>query len=137
MRTAVDSSVLLDVLGGDPIFGERSRLALKDAYDAGSLIASDVVWAEVSAAVPAGAEPGVIFRRLGIEFEPLSVEAAEVAGRKWRTYRSRGGARKDRMVADFLIGAHASLQAEVLLTRDRGFFRVYFPELKIVDPSSR
>lgn len=137
MRTAVDSSVLLDVLAGDPTFGERSRLALKDAYAAGPLIASDIVWAEVSATFPVGGEPGVILRRLGIEFVPLSAEAAEVAGRKWRTYRSRGGARKDRMVADFLIGAHAFLQADLLLTRDRGFFRAYFPDLKVVDPSSK
>jgi hypothetical protein len=137
LRTAVDSSVLLDVLGGDPIFGERSRAALKDAYGAGALIASDVVWAEVSATFPAGAEPGVVLRRLGLAFDPLSAEAAEVAGGKWRAYRGRGGARKDRIVADFLIGAHASLQADALLTRDRGFFRVYFSGLKLLDPSSK
>lgn len=45
MKTAVDSSVLLDVLGADPRFGGTSREALRAAYDAGALVACDLVWA--------------------------------------------------------------------------------------------
>jgi predicted nucleic acid-binding protein len=40
------------------------------------------------------------------------------------------------MVADFLIGAHAQLQADALLSRDRGFFREDFQDLQILDPSA-
>jgi predicted nucleic acid-binding protein len=127
----------LDVLGGDPVFGDVSRNALKQAYGAGPLVACDVVWAEVSATFPPGMAPTPILRRLGIEFEPISAESAESAGRQWRVHRGRGGSRRGRIVADFLIGAHASVQADSLLSRDRGFFRTYFPELKIVDPSAK
>ncbi|KFA37824.1 DNA-binding protein, partial [Xanthomonas vasicola pv. musacearum NCPPB 4384] len=35
---------------------------------------------------------------------------------------------------DFLIGAHAMLQCDGLITRDEGFFRDYFKGLKIVVP---
>jgi hypothetical protein len=41
MKTAVDSSVLLDVLGADTRFGKRSREALRTAYNAGALVACE------------------------------------------------------------------------------------------------
>ena len=46
MRTAVDTSVILDVLTRDPRFGETSLRALKAAYSAGALVAGEVVDAE-------------------------------------------------------------------------------------------
>jgi predicted nucleic acid-binding protein len=125
----------LDVLSGDENFGEASRLALKDAYAEGPLLACDIVWAEVSATFGDDQPGGHILSRLGLEFEPVSIAAAERAGRAWRSYRARRGSRKERMVADFLIGAHALDSADRLLSRDRGFFRSYFPELVLVDPS--
>jgi predicted nucleic acid-binding protein len=56
-------------------------------------------------------------------------------GQAWRAYRQAGGTR-ERVVADFLIGAHALARADRLLTRDRGFCRSYFAELAIIDPTS-
>jgi predicted nucleic acid-binding protein len=57
MKTAVDSSVLLDVLGADTRFGDRSREALRAAYNAGVLVACGIVWAEVRAHFLEGHEP--------------------------------------------------------------------------------
>jgi predicted nucleic acid-binding protein len=136
VRTAVDSSVLLDVLSGDEKFGEASRLALKSAYAQGPLLACDIVWAEVSATFGDERPCGPILSRLGLDFEPVSIAAAERAGRTWRSYRAHKGPRRDRMIADFLIGAHALDSADRLLSRDRGFFRTYFRELVLVDPSA-
>jgi predicted nucleic acid-binding protein len=39
------------------------------------------------------------------------------------------------VIADFLVGAHAVEQADRLLARDRGFHRLAFAGLAIVDPS--
>lgn len=136
MRIAVDSSVLLDVLTADPDFGSSSREALRRAYDAGALIACDIVWSEVRAHFPEEADFRATLATLGVVYEPLRQEAAELAGALWREYclavRRRD---RDRIVADFLIGAHAQFQADALLMRDRGFFGSRFKGLRLIDPT--
>ena len=134
MITAVDSNVLLDVLGADPTFGPRSADALRTALSEGQLIACDVVWAEVSASFDSPRAVQDALSLLNLEFSPLSMEAAQEAGIAWKAYRARGGART-RVTADFLIGAHALCQADRLFTRDRGFYRSYFKRLAILDPT--
>jgi predicted nucleic acid-binding protein len=133
--TAVGTSVLLDVFGADNKFGERSGQALRRALAEGGLIACSVVWAEVAAAFPAADSAVGAMERLGIAFSPVDRPSALVAGRAWKEYRRRGGTRA-RVIADFMIGAHASCLAERLLTRDRGFYRSYFRRLTVLDPST-
>jgi predicted nucleic acid-binding protein len=64
----------------------------------------------------------------------LSSEAHFLASREWRTYRKQTvpGAR---ILADFLIGAHAQVQASRLLSRDRGFYGKLFPKLSLFYPA--
>ena len=134
MITAVDSNVLLDVFAADPEHGVASREALRRSIAEGGLIACEVVWSEVSSFFPSTDEAAEAMDRLGVRFDPLTLDAALWAGAAWRDYRARGG-RRARVVADFLIGAHSELQAERLLTRDRGFYRSYFQSLEILAPS--
>ncbi len=135
MRTAVDSCVLFDVLGADPRFGEDSREALRRAYDAGALLACEVVWAEVRAHFPDRATFDEAMRKLGIRFDPLEAAAAELAGELWRGIRRVGPKQpRTRVVADFLLGAHALRQADAILTRDERFFRATFSGLRVITP---
>lgn len=66
----------------------------------------------------------------------MTTEAAELAGELWRQRPKKSKEDRERVVADFLIGAHAQIQAGALLTRDRGFFRRYFRSLKILSPAA-
>ena len=134
MITAVDSSVLMDVFLADPVFGPASQRALRACLLEGRVIACEVVWAEVCALADGPSRVQEALTRLTIEFEPMTHEAASAAGALWRAWRESGG-KRDRIVADFMIGAHAREQADRLVTRDRGFYRKWFEGLEIFDPS--
>ncbi len=134
MITAVDTSVLLDVFGDDPAYRSRSLAALRQCLAEGALIACEVVWAEVSAGFNDVKAAERTLARIPIGFSSMQQAAATLAGVAWRSYRGRGGPR-DRVIADFLVGAHALEQADRLLTRDRGFQRLAFADLAILDPT--
>lgn len=134
MVTAVDTSVLLDVLLNDPQHALVSMAALHQASHEGSLAVCDAVLAEVVPVLP----PGEIVPFLAdwnIAFLPSTPEVAVLAGEMFRTYLLRGG-RRGRVVPDFLIAAHAQQLAGRLLARDRGYYRDYFEKLVLWDPAN-
>jgi predicted nucleic acid-binding protein len=133
--TAVDANVILDVLNDDPGHASGSSRAMQEALREGALMACDVVWAEVGAWYPSPEDAASVMDEFRIRFAAIDPEVAAAAGRVWLRYRQRGGGR-DRMLPDFLIGAHAWMRADRFITRDRGFYREYFTPAKIVDPSA-
>ena len=133
---AVDSSIIIDVIYDDPIFGEASGIALSEAVDSDDVVICDAAFAEIcSYSEPV--EPLLeTLSRSGIRFSALTEQSAIRAGIMQQRFRKRGGKRKERVASDFLVGAHALLQCNALITRDRGFFRDYFKGLKIINPAS-
>jgi predicted nucleic acid-binding protein len=132
--TAVDTNVLLDILLPNEDFVERSGKALEAAATAGSLVICELVYAELCVAFDSQEQCDEFLSDIGIHTDPLDRPASFLASRVWRTYREQGGTR-ERILADFLIGAHAQVQASRLLTRDRGFYRKMFPSLNLLEPA--
>jgi hypothetical protein len=134
MVTAVDSSVLVDVLLNDATHGTSSEKALRQALGEGGLVCCECVLAEVTPVLPR-ADLENWLEDWGLICLPSTKESALLAGEMLRKHFERGG-RRGRIAADFLIGAHASVHADRILARDRGFYRDYFKSLKVWDPSA-
>jgi hypothetical protein len=136
MISAIDSNVLLDILIPNPAFLDAAVEALEDAASNGVLVVSDIVYAEICVHFTEQQDCDSFFSDTRIRVEPLTREAHFLASRVWRRYRAQGG-KRTRILSDVLVGAHAHLQANRFITRDRGFYGSLFPELKICDPSTQ
>lgn len=135
MITGIDTNVLLDILVPDPEYFERSVQVLEGAANAGSLVVCDLVYAELCVHFQRQTDCDQFLRENDIRVEALTREASFLASRLWRIYRQEGG-KRTRILTDFLVGAHAQVQASQLLTRDRGFYKEIFRSLALVDPAS-
>lgn len=131
---AADSSVLIDVIAGSDDASAASAEAVRQALRVGPVVLSDVALAEICTAFQGGSEVLRFLEELGIRFDAMEAKSALRAGEMQRRYRQRGGNRS-RTVADFLIGAHAMMQCDALITRDAGFYRDYFKGLRIIVPA--
>ena len=135
MISAIDSNVLLDILIPNEAFADAAAATIEDAAAAGSLVVSDIVYAEICIQFATQRECDHFFDSNEIRVDPLHRSAHFLASRIWREYRAKGG-KRDRILPDFLVGAHAQVQANQLISRGRGFYRTLFPKLRLVDPAS-
>jgi len=137
---AIDSSVLIDLLGEDAMAG-AAEACVRDALAHGPVVLCDVVVSEITAGLGHGADIMDAVEDMGMSYLPVERRAAIRAGEMQRRYKERvrtsGQAPKvQRTVPDFIVGAHALLQCSALITRDAGFFRDYFKGLKVIVPKA-
>ncbi len=133
MRTAVDSSVLLCILRRQAGW-EQWRDTLNRAAEEGVLVLCPVVFAECSMGFANVHEARAQLDSLCIVYDAFTTECAYLAGQMFLRYRREGGPRQH-LIPDFLIAAHASVQADRLAAIDRGYLRAYFPALVLLTPS--
>lgn len=130
---AVDSPVLVELLSNGPQ-ADAVEACLRQSLVGGKVVVCGATLAEVCASLRGGAEVLEALEEMGVHFNALEAKSALRAGEMQRRYRQRGGNRS-RTVADFLIGAHAMMQCDALITRDAGFYRDYFKGLRIIVPA--
>jgi predicted nucleic acid-binding protein len=131
MITAVDTNVLLDVFLPDKRFAKSSANLLKQAYDEGALVICDIVYAELAPQFGDRRNLDRALTTINVSCSSLDPGTAFLAGQRWSEY-IRAGGKRERIITDFLIGAHALTKADRFLSRDRGFYKSYFSDLQIL-----
>lgn len=129
---AVDTSVLLAIFKGEED-GLAWNSLLQAVGRSEGLGVSPVVIAEIRAFFATDDDCRAAMAAVGVARSELTTESALLAGAIFRQYRKLGGPRTT-ILPDFLVAAHAALQASALATVDRGYIRTYFPRLKLLVP---
>lgn len=138
MTTAIDTNVIVALWNPDPALSLAAQRALDTAFTQGGLVISGPVFAELVAA-PGRTEAFVnqFCGDIGINLDfDLGEAIWRAAGRAFQAYALRRRRQREpgprRILADFLIGSHASHHGYSLLTLDAQLYRSAFPNLRLI-----
>lgn len=135
MPTILDSNVVLDILQRGQEWVRWSQGKMTSCSKDGPLVLNAIVFAEIAGQYRSFEEVYAAVNGIGLALEDIPFQAAHLAGQAHVAYRRAGGQRQ-RIVADFLIGAHAAVKGHRILTRDGARYRSYFPAVEVIAPDS-
>jgi len=137
MITALDTNVLVSLWNADDSLNLAAKAAMRAALEQGSLIIAAPVFSELIAS-PSKDEAFLdeFLATTGISVDwNLNENIWLIAGRAYQAHPARPRRQREtgprRILADFLIGAHAIRNEFPLLTLDNRFYRATFPRLAL------
>ena len=157
MIIAIDTNILLDILIPNQAHAQVSLNCLMSVNSDDELIICEVVFAELGSQFLSFKDLNTFLRDTGIRRVPSNEASLYEASAAWKKYSDRKRKTvicpacghhqqmicsscnenipyRQHILAGFLIGAHAKIQANRMITRDRGFYRTYFRGLNILTP---
>jgi predicted nucleic acid-binding protein len=129
----VDTNVLIDVLEDEPEWADWSIAQLRAQAKVHPLAINPIIYAELSLAFSTVEALDDTIGNLGLDMLELPRPALFLAGKAFIRYRRQGG-KKNNVLADFFIGAHAAVLGCPLLTRDARRYKDYFPGVRLITP---
>jgi predicted nucleic acid-binding protein len=151
--TAVDTNIFLDILLPDPGYKGISRGYLERGMKEGPLVICELVYSELSALFSKKKDLDGFLEDLNVTLKSSTEDSLYKAGETWKEYLKRRGpgiqcsacgnkmtitcnqcsepVRRRHIISDFIIGAHAKVLADTLITRDRGIYKAYFKNLML------
>ena len=129
----VDTNVLVDILENEPEWADWSISQLRAQSKVHPLAINPVIYAELSLTFSTVEALDETIENLGLAVMQLPRPALFLAGKAFVRYRRRGG-KKNNVLADFFIGAHAAVLGCPVLTRDAGRYQTYFPSVVLITP---
>ncbi len=140
LKICVDTSILLDIVKDEfRSFQDKLYLALARKE---TLVAPVVVFSELMPQFMGDAKQlNQFLSDHKIDIQPLDVDSAAKAAKRWMKYLGKKSKKKcpfcgeklifkEHFLSDFYIGGFAAARCDAILTRDRGVYKKYFPELR-------
>lgn len=153
MILSVDTNVLVYILSGHQRYGKESLDITRQLRSENTLVICDIIYAELSAFTRDKDKLASFFLDVDIKLKPMSEESLFLAGEKWNNYNIQRKVVchscnisidvkcpkcknkvliKQHIIADFIIGAFSYVDCNGLISFDRGIYKTYFPELKVL-----
>ena len=129
----IDTNVLVDVLENDPAWVDWSMSQLRAQSKIHRLAINPIIYSELSLTFSTMEALDQTIDDLDLVMVEMPRPALFLAGKAFVRYRRRGG-NKNNVLADFYIGAHATVLQCPLLTRDTRRYMSYFSGVTLISP---
>jgi len=146
LKICIDTTILIDILKDEfRSFQEKLYMAITAKE---TLAIPAVVFAELMPQFQGDTKQISLFlKQHKVGIEPLDLKSVSIAGERWMKYLKKKSKttcpncgkrlnQKEHFLSDFYIGGFALAGCDGILTRDRGIYKKYFPDLLNYEPPS-